>query len=82
LAAGSSAAVFTSLAGLALALPTIAVAVRRLHDTNHSGWMYFIMLIPLVGIIIFVVFMCQRGTAGSNRFGPDPLGQDVAAAFE
>jgi uncharacterized membrane protein YhaH (DUF805 family) len=80
--AGGHAAVFTMLGSLAFCLPTIAVAVRRLHDTDHSGWMYFIMLVPLVGIIIFIVFMCKRGTAGPNRFGPDPLGLDVAGTFE
>jgi uncharacterized membrane protein YhaH (DUF805 family) len=82
LASGGGAAVFTMLGMLALALPTLAVVVRRLHDTDHSGWMYFIMFVPLVGIIIFLVFMCQRGTAGPNRFGPDPLGLDVAGTFE
>jgi uncharacterized membrane protein YhaH (DUF805 family) len=63
-------------------LPTLAVTVRRLHDTNHSGWMIFITLIPLIGAIIFIVFLCQRGTAGPNRFGQDPLGLDAAATFE
>jgi uncharacterized membrane protein YhaH (DUF805 family) len=80
--AGGQAAVFTVLGSLAFALPTLAVAVRRLHDTDHSGWMYFILFIPLVGVIIFLVFVCQRGTEGPNRFGPDPLGPDVAATFE
>jgi uncharacterized membrane protein YhaH (DUF805 family) len=80
--AGSSAAVLTSLGLLALCLPTLAVAVRRLHDTDHSGWMILITLIPLIGTIVFLIFVCQRGTKGSNRFGPDPLGLDMAAEFE
>jgi uncharacterized membrane protein YhaH (DUF805 family) len=79
---GGRAAVFTSLGMLALILPTLAVTVRRLHDTDHSGWMIFITLIPLIGSIVFIVFMCQRGTAGPNRFGQDPLGLDAAAAFD
>ena len=74
--------VLTILALLALFLPTLAGTVRRLHDTDHSGWMIFISWVPLVGPIIFIVFMCQRGTAGSNRFGPDPFGADMAATFE
>jgi uncharacterized membrane protein YhaH (DUF805 family) len=74
--------VFTVLAVFAMFLPILASTVRRLHDTDHSGWMIFISWIPLVGPIIFIVFMCQRGTKGENRFGPDPLGTDVLAAFE
>jgi uncharacterized membrane protein YhaH (DUF805 family) len=80
--AGGRAAVLTVLGILALTLPTLAGTVRRLHDTDHSGWMILITLIPLIGSIVFLVFMCQRGTAGANRFGPDPLGLDVAATFE
>ena len=56
---------------LALFVPTIAVACRRLHDTDRSGWMQLIVLIPLVGFIILIVFLCQRGTDGPNRFGSD-----------
>ena len=77
--------VFTFVAVLAILvffLPTLAGTVRRLHDTDHSGWMIFISWIPIVGPIIFIVFMCKRGTEGPNRFGPDPLGADVAAAFD
>jgi len=55
-------------------LPGIAVGVRRLHDTDRSGWWYLIALVPLVGAIVLLVFFCTRGTAGANRFGPDPLG--------
>jgi uncharacterized membrane protein YhaH (DUF805 family) len=72
----------SSLASLALFLPTLAVAVRRLHDTDRTGWWVLIGLIPLIGWIIYLVFMCQRGTEGPNRFGQDPLGADVAATFE
>lgn len=62
-----------ALAGLALLLPTISVAVRRLHDLDRSGWWWWIQVIPLIGFIIFLVFACAKGTEGSNRFGPDPL---------
>jgi uncharacterized membrane protein YhaH (DUF805 family) len=72
----------SSLGSLALFLPTLAVAVRRLHDTDRTGWWILIGLIPLIGWIIYLVFMCQRGTEGPNRFGEDPLGPDVAATFE
>ncbi|MBN1252113.1 MAG: DUF805 domain-containing protein [Bacteroidales bacterium] len=53
-------------------IPGIAVGVRRLHDTNHGGWWIFISLIPLIGIIIFLVFMFKKGQVGVNQYGPDP----------
>jgi len=58
---------------LALLLPQIAVAVRRLHDMNHSGWWYLIGLVPAAGGIILVIWFCFEGTRGENRFGPDPF---------
>ena len=65
---------------LGVLIPSIAVAVRRLHDRNMSGWWYlgFIVLsaIPFVGIvasIAMLVIFCLKGTDGDNRFGPDPL---------
>jgi len=61
------------LVGLGLLLPNIAVQVRRLHDTDRSGWFILLSLIPLVGAIILIVWYCQRGTAGANQHGPDPL---------
>jgi uncharacterized membrane protein YhaH (DUF805 family) len=58
--------------GLALLVPTIAVAVRRMHDKDRSGWWVLIWLIPCVGTIWFIVWQAQEGTPGDNRFGPDP----------
>ena len=57
------------LYALAVIVPSIAVAVRRLHDTNKSGWFLLIGLIPLVGAIILLVFYIQEGTPGPNDFG-------------
>ena len=54
-------------------LPNISVTVRRLHDTNRSGWWYWLGAVPLVGGIILIVWACTKGTQGTNRFGPDPL---------
>jgi uncharacterized membrane protein YhaH (DUF805 family) len=62
------------LVSLALLLPSLAVSVRRLHDTNRSGWWLLIALIPLVGIIILIVWWASRGEPHANRFGPPPLG--------
>lgn len=60
------------LYSLAVFLPSIAVIVRRLHDTGRSGWWYFIGLIPFVGWIVMLVFLCSEGDTGPNRYGEDP----------
>ncbi|MBC7985566.1 MAG: DUF805 domain-containing protein [Sphingomonadaceae bacterium] len=66
---------------LVLIIPQLAVTVRRLHDQDKSGWMYLLVLIPLVGGIIIFVFMCLEGTRGPNQYGPDPKGENLAGAF-
>ncbi len=100
----------SSILSLAIFLPSLAVAVRRLHDTNRSGfWLLGFYGAIIVGIVVFavslfegmrtgalspmysvglfvlilvviiwlIVWFCQRGTTGPNRFGPDPFGPDV-----
>ncbi|WP_137181828.1 DUF805 domain-containing protein [Roseomonas sp. AR75] len=62
----------TALTSLALLLPGLAVAVRRLHDNGRSGWWILIGLVPLVGWIVLLVWYLSRGGDGPNRFGPDP----------
>jgi len=57
---------------LATLLPSLGVLVRRLHDTDRSGWWFFIGLIPLVGGIILLVFTLQDGQSGRNQYGPNP----------
>ena len=57
---------------LACFLPSIAVTVRRLHDSNKSGWMYLLTLIPYIGFIFFIVFGFLPGTRGENDYGFDP----------
>lgn len=77
---GAGLPVFGAAVTLGLFLPSIAVAVRRLHDADRSGWWYLLVFLPIVGFIILIIFFVQRGTAGPNRFGPDPLaGEPVAA---
>ncbi len=64
---------------LALALPSIAVAVRRLHDTSRSGWWLLIGVIPLLNVVtslVLLVFYLQDSTPGPNRYGPNPKGAD------
>ena len=58
---------------LAILLPSVAVAVRRLHDTDRSGWFYLLLFIPIIGSIVLIIFFIQQGTNGRNRFGDDPL---------
>lgn len=57
---------------LALLIPSIAVGVRRLHDTGRSGWWLLISLIPLVGAIVLLVFAVQDSSADENSYGPNP----------
>jgi len=54
-------------------LPGLAVEVRRLHDTNRSGWWILIALVPFLGAILLLIWFCFKGTQGDNRFGPDPV---------
>lgn len=57
---------------LAVFIPYLAVGVRRLHDTNKSGWWLLIGLIPLVGAIVLIVFFATEGTRETNQWGPSP----------
>lgn len=66
---------------LATFLPGLAVWVRRLHDTNRSGW-WLLIAFTIVGIVFLVVWACMRGTPGANRFGPDPLGKRQPASIK
>lgn len=61
---------------LAIIIPSIAVQVRRFHDQDRSGWFILLGLVPYIGGLILLVFMCLEGTRGPNRFGPDPKRPD------
>jgi uncharacterized membrane protein YhaH (DUF805 family) len=65
--------IISSLFSLAVLIPGIAIAVRRLHDLDRSGWWILLWFIPIVGWIILLIWFCTKGTDGPNRFGPDPL---------
>lgn len=58
-------------------IPSIAVTVRRLHDTDKSGWFILVQFIPYVGGIIMLVFTVSNGTKGLNKYGPDPKGEQI-----
>jgi uncharacterized membrane protein YhaH (DUF805 family) len=61
----------TAIFALATIVPNIAVLVRRLHDTDRSGWWALLTLVPLANIAL-LVFTLMQGTTGNNRFGADP----------
>jgi uncharacterized membrane protein YhaH (DUF805 family) len=62
----------SGLYSLAVLIPTIAVSIRRLHDTDRSGWWLLIALIPLIGGLVLLVFFVLDGTPGTNQYGPNP----------
>ena len=66
--------VFSAILGMVLFLPSLAVTARRLHDIGRSGWWMLISLVPIIGGILLLVWLCKRGDDGRNRFGPDPIG--------
>ncbi len=62
--------VLSGIYGLAVLLPGLAVGIRRLHDTDKSGWWLLIVFIPLVGIIVLIVFWATDAPPGPNKYGP------------
>lgn len=73
----SGSGVITGIVGLALILPSLAVGVRRLHDTGRSGWWILIGLIPVIGTIVLIVFYVQDSHS-DNQYGPSPKGAGAA----
>jgi uncharacterized membrane protein YhaH (DUF805 family) len=70
--AGMGVGVLGSLYALAVLVPSIAVSIRRLHDTGRSGWWLLISLVPFVGFVILLVFMVLESDAGENQYGSSP----------
>jgi len=73
LVGGQDVGILAPLFSLAILLPSLAVGARRLHDTDRSGWWLLIALIPILGFLVLLYFFVQRGTAGPNQHGADPL---------
>ncbi|MDO6748485.1 DUF805 domain-containing protein [Gilvimarinus sp. 1_MG-2023] len=63
---------------LAIVVPSIAVSVRRLHDTGRTGWWVLIAFFPLVGALILLVFMVMDSKPGTNQYGDNPKETVVA----
>jgi uncharacterized membrane protein YhaH (DUF805 family) len=57
---------------LIVLVPSLALAVRRLHDAGHRGWLLLLILVPLIGWAALVFLLAQEGEKGSNRYGADP----------
>lgn len=75
---GQTSGVIAVIFGLAVIIPGLAVAVRRLHDTDRSGWWLLIGIIPIIGWIVLIVWFASQGTPGPNRYGPSRDGQALA----
>lgn len=60
------------LYSLAVLLPSLAVGVRRLHDTGKTGWWMLIGLIPIIGAIVLLIFFVQDGNEADNKWGANP----------
>jgi uncharacterized membrane protein YhaH (DUF805 family) len=65
--------VLSLIYSLALLVPSVSVATRRLHDIDRSGWWQLIVLIPLIGIIVILVFMAQDSDPETNQYGEKPI---------
>jgi uncharacterized membrane protein YhaH (DUF805 family) len=70
--AGTQIGLFSGLFALIMLIPSISVGVRRLHDTDRSGWWLLLSLIPIIGAIVLLVFTVQDSQASQNRFGLNP----------
>ena len=64
----------TTLYALAVLIPGLAVSVRRLHDTNRSGWWILTGLVPILGWIALLIFYVEDSRPGANQYGPNPKG--------
>jgi uncharacterized membrane protein YhaH (DUF805 family) len=67
--------IINAIFGLATIIPSLALAVRRLHDTNRSGWWILIGLVPLVGWIILLVFYVSGPNPAGARYDRNPAPQ-------
>ncbi len=75
---GSLVGLVSLIVGVAMFIPSIAVGVRRLHDTGRSGLWYLIGFIPFIGGIVLFVFALLDGDKGENKYGPDPKAGEAA----
>ena len=74
-------AILNGISSLVLFIPGVAVAVRRLHDINRSGW-WFLIAFTVIGIVLLIYWYIQPGTRGANKYGADPLQSPTGPDFE
>ena len=67
-----------SLVILAFMVPSVMVPIRRLHDTDRSGWWIWVSLVPVLGSLALLALFCMEGTGGTNRYGEDPKDADIS----
>ena len=70
--------ILSFIVSLGLILPNLSVAIRRLHDTNRTGWWILIGFVPLIGFIVLLIFYLQQSDPGDNDYGP-PMAAPVAS---
>jgi len=70
----------TGIYTLAVLILGIAVSVRRLHDTGRTGWWLLIVLVPLIGALVLLIFMLIDSQPGQNAYGPSPKTGDPTIA--
>jgi uncharacterized membrane protein YhaH (DUF805 family) len=78
--AAANIGILTAIYTLAVLIPGIAVSVRRLHDTGRSGWWLLIVLVPLIGALVLLIFMFIDSQPGQNAYGPSPKTGDPTVA--
>ena len=76
----TSGGLISTVVSLALLLPSLAVGVRRLHDTGRSGWWILIGLIPIIGWILLIVWYCTDSKP-DNQYGPNPKNEFAAGGY-
>jgi len=64
--------ILSGIYSLLIIVPSLAVSVRRLHDSDRTGWWALLLFVPLIGFLILLFFFAKDGTMGDNRFGADP----------
>ncbi len=64
--------ILTIIFELAILVPSIAVSIRRLHDTGRSGWWILIAFVPILGALVLLYFMLLDSEPGMNAYGPNP----------
>ena len=72
--------VLSGLYTLAILVPSLAVTIRRLHDTGRSGWWFLVAFVPVLGFLVLLYFFVQDSESGANAYGPNPKGRAVEAA--